>query len=121
VLTTSLGRAYFSFSESAERESILAVLSAPGHRERRQALDRAAVTRLVRATRARGYAAREGGQAPGTTSIAVPVMKDGRVLAAINIICIASAVTLGQVVERYLVPMRVAARRIEVALTDVGR
>ena len=116
VLTTSLGRAYFSFCDAAARDSILSVLAAPGHRERREARNRAAVRRLVVATRARGYAVRERGRAPGTSSIAVPVIKDGRVLAAINIICIASAISVDKIVTRYLAPLRSAARHIEDAL-----
>ncbi|HTY70609.1 MAG TPA: IclR family transcriptional regulator C-terminal domain-containing protein [Alphaproteobacteria bacterium] len=120
VLTSSLGRAYLSFSDKRERESILAVLSARGHRERLHARDRAAVDRMVQATRARGYAIREGGRAPGTTSIAVPVMNNGEVLAAINIICVASAISLEEIVGRYLEPMRQAARQIERALGNSG-
>lgn len=120
VLTSSLGRAYLSFCDKPERDAILAVLAAPGHRERRYARDRDAVSRLVRATRARGYAVRDGGRAPGTSSIAVPVMKNGRVLAAINIICITSAISLDDIIKRYLEPMRRAARRIEASLRDAG-
>lgn len=116
VLSTSLGRAYFCFSEAGERASILEVLSAKGHREREVARDRAAINRLVRATRAKGYAWREGGQAPGTTSIAIPIRRDDRVLAALNIICISSAVSLQEVVRRYLGPMRKAAARMEAAM-----
>ena len=116
VLTTSLGRAYFCFSAAGERASLLEVLAAPGHREHATARDRAAIARLVRATRAKGYAWREGGQAPGTTSIALPVRRDGRVLAALNIICISSAVTLDEVVKRYLGPMRQAVARLEEAM-----
>ena len=113
VLSTALGRAYFSFCDAAERDAILGVLAARGHPERALARDRAAVARIVKTTRARGYAVRQGGHVPATTSIAVPVMKGRRVLAAINIICIASAIGLADIVARYLAPMRRAARRIE--------
>lgn len=118
VLTSSLGRAYLSFCDKLERDSILAVLSARGHRERRAARDLAAVNRMVQETRARGYAIREGGRAPGTTSIAVPVMNKDKILAAINIICIASAIGLDDIVVRYLGPMQKAARQIERALRN---
>ena len=116
VLTTSLGRAYFSFCDKPERDSILAVLAARGHPERRHARDRISINRMVQATRTRGYAVREGGRAPGTTSIAVPVMNDGKILAAINIICVASAIGLDDIVKRYLAPMRRAAQQIEGSL-----
>ncbi len=116
VLTSSLGRAYLSFCDKPERDSILAVLSARGHRERRYARDRGAIAQMVQSTRARGYAVREGGRAPGTTSIAVPVMNNTKIVAAINIICIASAIALDEIVKRYLAPMRRAVREIEASL-----
>ncbi len=116
VLTSSLGRAYLSLCDKPERDSILAVLSARGHRERRYARDRGAIAQMVQSTRARGYAVREGGRAPGTTSIAVPVMNNGKIVAAINIICVASAIALDEIVKRYLAPMRRAVREIEASL-----
>ncbi len=116
ILSTALGRCYLAFCPPPEQESILRILSSRGHRESKAAANRSAVMRMIKTTRARGFSVREGGQQPGTTSISVPVMHGGRILAAINIICIQSVIALDQIVARYLAPMKRAAARIEAAL-----
>jgi IclR family transcriptional regulator, mhp operon transcriptional activator len=61
-----------------------------------------------------------GEMPPKTGSIAVPVMWRERPLACINLHYILSAMTMEQVAERYLAPMRAAAAKIEKALAQQG-
>ena len=92
------------------------------------ARDAAAVSRLVDTTRARGYSVRDAGyggahtgtglaHAAGTgddgrSSIALPILLDGRVLGCVNLTWRRAAVTLDQVVERHLVDLRAAVHAI---------
>jgi DNA-binding IclR family transcriptional regulator len=70
--------------------------------------------------RRRGYGLREGGLIPKTGSIAVPIMYEGESLACLNLHYILSALSLKQVVGRYLATMQSAAKEIEKRLKKVG-
>lgn len=120
VLLTALGLAYLAAITDAERETILNTLAASDRPDAALARNRRAVASLLAEVRRRGYGFREGGISPKTGSIAVPVMWRGRPLACINIHYILSAISMEQVVERYLPPMRAAAAKIEKALAQRG-
>ena len=120
VLLTSLGLVYLANLGEAERDTILRTIAASDRPEAALARDRRAVGALLAQVRRRGYGFREGGISPKTGSIAVPVMWRGRPLACINLHYILSAMTMEQVAERYLAPMRAAAAKIEKALEQQG-
>ena len=113
MLQTAAGRTYLAFSPARERAAILERL-AHGIGSDREAMERPAeVDRMIEATRKRGYGVRQREYVPKTSSIAVPVMQERRVLACVNIIWIDSAIEFATAVERYLAPLRVAARKLE--------
>jgi len=118
VLLSSLGLVYLAYVGEAERDTILATLAASERPDAALARDRRAVGALLAQVRKRGYGFREGGISPKTGSIAVPVMWRERPLACINLHYILSAMTMEQVAERYLAPMRAAATKIEKALAE---
>ena len=120
VLLSSLGLVYLAHVSDTERETILRNLAASDRPDAALARNRRAVNSLLAEVRKRGYGFREGGISLKTGSIAVPVMWQGRPIACINIHYILSAMTMAQVVERYLPLMRGAATRIEEALADQG-
>jgi IclR family mhp operon transcriptional activator len=120
VLLSSLGLVYLAYVGEAERDTILATLAASDRPDAALARDRRAVGALLAQVRKRGYGFREGGISPKTGSIAVPVMWRERPLACINLHYILSAMTMEQVAERYLAPMRAAAAKIEKALAQQG-
>jgi IclR family transcriptional regulator, mhp operon transcriptional activator len=120
VLLSAVGLAYFAHLPEAEREAVQRALAAGDRADAKLARNRKAVDALVAEVRRRGYGFREGGISPKTGSIAVPVMWRGRPLAGINMHYILSAMTMAQVVERYLPAMREAAQRIERALGERG-
>ena len=113
VLTTSVGLAYLA--HCARRDC------APSSKRWRRATSRPTRSRATRrrssvcsptsarAAMPRGSAA----PIPKTSSIAVPVLRQGQALASINITWINSALTLADVVQRYLPALRRTARAIE--------
>jgi len=118
VLVTALGRAYLAYCSESEREIALNNVAASDMSDAPLAKKRAVVERILRETRTRGYGWREGGISPKTGSIAVPVLVGSKVVACINIHYILSALSLDEVVKRYLGAMRDAAENIARALVE---
>ncbi|MGE0734295.1 MAG: helix-turn-helix domain-containing protein [Alphaproteobacteria bacterium] len=118
VLVTALGRAYLAYCSESEREIALHNIASSDMSDAPLAKKRAVVERILRETRTRGYGWREGGISPKTGSIAVPVIVGSKVIACINIHYILSALSLDEVVKRYLAPMREAAEAIARALVE---
>lgn len=120
VLLSSLGLVYLAYLGEAERDTILRAIAGSERPDAGLARDRRSVGALLAQVRRRGYGFREGGISPKTGSIAVPVMWRERPIACINLHYILSAMTMEQVAERYLAPMRAAAAKIEKALAAQG-
>ena len=113
VLTTSVGLAYLAHCAQQELRAVLETLAQSNEPADALARNPTAVERLLADIRARGYATRFRGANPKTSSIAVPVLRQGQALASINITWIDSALTLADVVQRYLPALRRTARAIE--------
>jgi IclR family mhp operon transcriptional activator len=120
ILTTAVGLAYLAHSSQQEQHTVLEALARSDAPADKLARNPAAVERLLAEIRSRGYATRFRGANPKTSSIAVPVLRQGRSLASINITWIDSALTLSDVVERYLPALRRTARAIEERLDAPG-
>ena len=122
ILTTAVGLAYLAHCTEVERRTILDTLARSGEPANALARNEAVVEHLLAETRSRGFATRFRGASPKTSSIAVPILRDGRSLAAINITWIDSALTLTDVIERYLPALQRTARAIEERLeaTDLA-
>jgi IclR family mhp operon transcriptional activator len=113
ILTTAVGLAYLASCAQQERRTILETLAHSDEPADALARNPAAVERMLADIRGRGYATRFRGANPKTSSIAVPVLRQGRALASINITWIDSALTLGDVVQRYLPALQRTAHAIE--------
>lgn len=116
ILKTSGGRAYLAFCPAAERDAILDRLRQSDKADDCLARDAQFMQRLLADTKQAGYGFRTDGFNPHTASISVPILVDGRVLACITMIWIASALTFSEAVERYLAPLQRATAQIEAQL-----
>lgn len=119
MLVTAAGRAYFAHCDEGEREALLILL--------RQDLPQAPyagnaryIDELIHMTRARGYSSNEGDWAEQSKvgAIAVPVMRQGRPVAAINVIYLTRAISHAEAAQRYLSALRQAAAQIEARLVQ---
>lgn len=130
MLRSASGRAYLAFCPDQEREVVLRRLrerDVPGHE---LAHDRAAVQRVIQATRSRGYSVRAsdfGGDYgkgrdqvdDGRNSIAMPIAAGGQVIGCLNLTWRASVLTEAQVAQRHLGDLRAAVDSIERLVADV--
>lgn len=114
VLGSSLGQAFLAFVDDVSRDVILDVLSAEESQDAGLAGDREAVIAMLKGVQKAGHAERIGGIAPRTFSFGVPVLREGRCEAAMNIICFPSAISLEKA-RQDLLP------RLKQAAEDVGR
>ncbi|MES1952547.1 DNA-binding transcriptional activator MhpR [Salinisphaera sp. S4-8] len=120
VMLTAIGRVYLAFCEADERNAIIDTLVAGDDPDERSAHDRSAVNALVARTRECGYAVNERESVSTIRAAAVPVMHQGRVLCAFNVIAQAQAVPM-PIFEKTYIPMLMQARaRIETALAEGG-
>lgn len=110
LLTSSGGRAYLAFTSPVEREHLLSLLRQLGSEEARL-IDSPAFARMMRQVRRDGYAQRYRGTMPLTSSLAVPVVLNGRIAGCITIIWIASAISMADAARRYLQPVQALARK----------
>ena len=120
MLLTAVGRAYFSFCSREEREEILARVQAEGTPEAVLARDAVWVARLVSLTQAQGYGTRDPSIAgdgvgqrlmadDGRSSIAVPIIVSGQVVASLNLTWTRRATNASHIVGEHLEALRAAA------------
>jgi IclR family mhp operon transcriptional activator len=75
------------------------------------------LARMIEQTVRRGYAVRSEGEFNSkTSSIAVPIVRDGLVLGCISIIWISTALKLDEAIAQCFAPLRDAAAAIPVNL-----
>jgi IclR family mhp operon transcriptional activator len=118
MLASAAGRAYLAHCPAPQRDSLLELLSRSSLPEDRLARNRAEVDRLLNETRSQGYGlAHRARRAFEETSLAVPVRAKERILAAVMVRFVASAVPLRTAVEQFIPRMRELAQSIEVAMS----
>lgn len=120
ILSTALGLAFLSACQPARAQAILDRLRVTGP-PKSVPTDRS-INRRLEIIRERGYAWREGGMIEGvkyqTSTIAIPVIAQGEVRAAIGITFVSSASPIEQAAGRYLADLRQAATTIELKLAQ---
>jgi IclR family mhp operon transcriptional activator len=122
LLTSSSGRVYLAFSPAAQRESLLDILSRSSREEDKLAKNRAEVTKLLNEIKMQGYAsAVRARRVSDEISIAVPIMVEERVLAAVMIRFSGTAVPLKMAVERFLPKLRDTAQKIRQTFSEQQR
>ncbi|VCU70462.1 Pca regulon regulatory protein [Pigmentiphaga humi] len=102
LVSRAIGRAYLSFCEDDERETILALLRESKSPEDGPARDAEAVRKMIAQTRAQGYALRDPAVRPVSGTLAVPVYDGKHVVASFGMTWFASTLSNEQVVGRYL-------------------
>ena len=118
VLSSSLGRAFFCFSNEKTRASILRVLRASDDPGDRMARDQTHVDNLVRITRERGYSQSIDETAKGISSIARPVFYRGKVVASINMVFFSSALSPKVAADKHLSDINDAVAELEGSLLN---
>lgn len=122
ILTRALGRAYIGFCSPSERDTLLSALAASKHPEDAIARNRSAAMRIIEATKRAGYAMRATNVEPRSSStVAVPIRRDSRVLATIGMTYFRSAMRHQDLVKTYVPLLQECARNIEVSLNALRR
>jgi IclR family mhp operon transcriptional activator len=119
ILGSASGLAYISFAPKGERDTLLALLARSSDPHDALARDAAQVSRLIAATRRRGYGLRQGGEIwPHTGSLALPVRVGSRLLGCINTVWMARVISAKEGVSRCLEPLRETRQLIEQKLAE---
>ena len=113
LLASSSGRVYLAFSTPTHRDSLLDILARSNREEDAPARNRPEIIKMLNDTRMQGYAsAVRPRRVSDEISIAVPIMVDDRVLAAVTIRFSGTAVPIKLAVERFLPKLRETAQKI---------
>lgn len=121
VLLTALGRAYLAFCQPAVREAVLSRLRASRAPEDSLIHDPEALDAELTKVRELGCAINDGHTLPQIRAIAMPILRDGYAVASFNVISIAKAMTIDEVVTSFGPPMRRTAEAITAALESRSR
>lgn len=122
LLTTSSGRVYLAFSSPTQRDSLLEILGRSTREEDALARNRTELMKLLNDIRLQGYAsAVRPRRVSDEISIAVPIMIDDRVLAAVMVRFSGTAVPLKMAVDRFLPKLRDTANKIRQTFADQQR
>jgi IclR family mhp operon transcriptional activator len=121
MLWSAMGRAYLAYCPEAERDEILASLRASDAPEDRIARNKRRIEKLLAQTRTQGYGVRDArygvldlGAPRRVSAIAVPVRQGDAVIASVNCVWLADALSERQVVQRHMEALLAAA-------TDIAR
>jgi IclR family mhp operon transcriptional activator len=113
LLSSSSGRVYLAFSPPTQRESLLDILGRSNKEEDALARNRPELMKLLNDVRMQGYAsAVRQRRVSDEISMAVPILIDDRVLAAVSIRFSGTAVPLKLGIERFLPKLRETANKI---------
>jgi IclR family mhp operon transcriptional activator len=122
LLLSSSGRVYLAFSPPTQRESLLDILSRSNKQEDALARSRPELMKLLNDVRMQGYAsAVRPRRVSDEISMAVPILIDDRVLAAVSIRFSGTAVPLKLGVERFLPKLRETANKIRQSFVEQQR
>lgn len=118
LVTQALGRAYLAFCGPTEQAALLELLGRSSSEP--IAGQEEAIRRMLAEVRERGYALRDPRVRPESSTIAVPIFEDGRVVATIGLTWFSSALDVQQAVARFLAPLQQASADISRALAAKG-
>lgn len=118
LLETAIGLAYIAFCPEQEREELIQLLSQMKNREGEIARDRKTLNNLLLRTQRKGYGENymDWNEEERIASIAIPIRSGDWVLACLNLVYIAEAMTIDQAAEKYLPAMQRTRDKIESAL-----
>jgi len=114
LLSSAAGRAHLAFCPPEQRASLLEILRRSGDEGDKLAHDPAELDKTLDETRERGYAsATHSKRVSDEISMAVPVIVNDQVLAAVVVRFAETAVPFKIAVERFIPKLREAAQRIK--------
>jgi len=116
MLLSAMGRAFFAHCDETEREAMMALMRPSRARRNAMAKDERAVTRMVAQIRKQGYAMSVPVAGETLLGLAVPVMENGRPVAAMTIRFFGSVMGEAEAARRFLAPMQQAAAAIAAGL-----
>ena len=116
MLRTAGGLAYLAFCPANERNVILDLLAQSDEPNDQQAREVQMLEGLFRSIRADGYAKQERVINPKAASISVPILVGRRVHGCMSLIFIASAMTMSDVEQKLLPPLRTMTMKLARAL-----
>lgn len=116
MVSRAMGRAYLAYSAPHEQAILLAILKDSRDPEDAPAHDAAAMARMIAEIRTRAYAMRDPLINPRSSTMAVPVHDNGRVVASLGFTWISAAMPERQAIERYLPRVVETAEAISDAL-----
>jgi IclR family mhp operon transcriptional activator len=120
LLFTAGGHAYLGFCPEAEREIILDILRNSNKPEHALAHDCCRVQQILDRTREQGFGSRNEGFREHTHSISYPIFQGERVIAALSVICLKSAVSFGDMIRNFSDPLRLTCEEISAKVTTEG-
>lgn len=120
MLLTAAGRAYFSHCPKQERDQIVDLIRLSGGAQAQLARDDRFVNALVRRVKADGFGTNTGEWTVERKigAIAMPILDGKRVLGALNIVYLNSALTSAQAISRFSKPLKSAVDKIALRLKD---
>lgn len=122
LLASSSGRVHLAFSAPSHRDALLDILARSSREEDAPARNRPELMKSLNDVRMQGFAsARRPKRVSDEISIAVPIMDEDRVLAALSVRCSGTAVPLELAIERFLPKLRGTAQRIRETFAEQRR
>jgi len=118
MVTRALGRAYLAYSTPNEQKILLEILKHSKDPEDAGAQNGEHMARIIEQVRARGYATRDPLVFPRSSTFAVPIHENDRVVASLCFTWITAAMPLQKAVDQYLPGVLDTARRISRALEN---
>ncbi|MBM4191814.1 MAG: helix-turn-helix domain-containing protein [Gammaproteobacteria bacterium] len=119
LLTSSSGRVCLAFSSPTQRESLLEILMRSSREEDALAKNRTELMKILNDARIQGYAsAIRARRVSDEISMAVPILIEDLVLAAVTIRFSATAIPLKLAVERFLPKLRDTAQKIRQTFSE---
>jgi len=118
MVSRAIGRCYLAHCSDNERKIILDIIRQSGDPEDRDALDPRKLSCILKTVREQGYALRDRTLNPRSSTMAVPVMSNDRVIASLGLTWITVAMTEERAVELFYPKLVETARRISEALHD---
>lgn len=113
LLTSAAGRAHLAWCPAPEREALVDILSRSTRDEDALARNHGELNRVLNEAREQGYAsAVRARRLSDEVSLAVPISRDGRVLACLALRFSASAVPVKTALDRFLPRLRQSADKI---------
>jgi len=120
LLDHAMGRAYLAFSESNEQAILLAILRSDQQLHSVDPAGDDAIAMMIKRVREQGYALRDPAVNPRSSTMAVPVFENRRVVATLGFTWISAAMTVEQAAQRYLARLNAIACEITRTLEPEG-